>query len=83
MLRSPPPPQLIGGIVATGAPGISSINNKQDYVYVENLVHGFLKLEEALAPGSSVAGKVCTRRHTRTRMHTTYISIVSRYGLFF
>jgi nucleoside-diphosphate-sugar epimerase len=48
---------LIGGVIATGAPGIGHVNNKQDYVYVENLVHGFLKLEESLAPGSPAAGK--------------------------
>jgi sterol-4alpha-carboxylate 3-dehydrogenase (decarboxylating) len=49
--------QLIGGVIATGAPGIGHVNNKQDYAYVENLVHGFLKLEESLAPGSPAAGK--------------------------
>jgi sterol-4alpha-carboxylate 3-dehydrogenase (decarboxylating) len=48
---------MIGGIVSTGAPGIGFMDNKQDYVYVENLVHGFLKLEEHLLPGSAAAGK--------------------------
>lgn len=50
--------QLLGRVAASGSQGIGSKGSKQDYIYVENLVHAFLKLEEKLVPGSSVAGKV-------------------------
>jgi len=39
-------------------PGLSTNNNKQNYIYVENLVHAILKLEEKLVPQSTVQGKV-------------------------
>lgn len=54
--------QLLGKVAATGAQGIGMIGRKQDYVYIENLVHGFLCLEAKLVPGSSVAGKVVPSR---------------------
>jgi nucleoside-diphosphate-sugar epimerase len=46
-------------LIGEGYPGVGTPTNKQDYAYVENVVHAFFKLEEKLTPGSPAAGQVC------------------------
>ncbi|KAL6052374.1 erg26, C-3 sterol dehydrogenase [Balamuthia mandrillaris] len=52
-----------------------SYTAKQDWIYIENVVHGHLCAEEKLAPGSPVAGKVMNPLHIRS--FSLFVAIVS------
>jgi nucleoside-diphosphate-sugar epimerase len=52
-----PRDQLLTTGIAAGKPGIGTLSNTVDHVYVENVVHAMLLLELQLVPGSPVCGK--------------------------
>jgi nucleoside-diphosphate-sugar epimerase len=52
-----PRDQLITAAIASGKPGIGTLSNVVDHIYVENVVHAMLLLEPRLVPGSPVCGQ--------------------------
>jgi nucleoside-diphosphate-sugar epimerase len=52
-----PREQILTVAIAKGSAGIGTRTNKQSYVYVENLVHAMLCIEDKLVPGSQVGGQ--------------------------
>jgi nucleoside-diphosphate-sugar epimerase len=52
-----PRDQLITAGIAAGKPGIGTLSNVVDHIYVENVVHAMLLLEPRLVPGSPVCGQ--------------------------
>jgi sterol-4alpha-carboxylate 3-dehydrogenase (decarboxylating) len=52
-----PRDELLCAGIRKGDPGVGLRDNVIDHVYVENVVHAFLKLEQRLTPGSPVAGR--------------------------
>jgi nucleoside-diphosphate-sugar epimerase len=52
-----PRDQLITAGIAAGKPGIGTLSNVVDHIYVENVVHAMLLLEPRLVPGSAVCGQ--------------------------
>jgi nucleoside-diphosphate-sugar epimerase len=48
---------VITGAVAQGLPGIGLQDNLIDHIYVENVVHAFLLMEQQLTPGSRLCGQ--------------------------
>ncbi|KAL6054530.1 Short chain dehydrogenase/reductase family 42E, member 1 [Balamuthia mandrillaris] len=53
--------------------------NKQDWIYVENVVHGHLCAEEKLAPGSPVAGKAYCISPDRPMSYVEFWKEVVKY----
>ena len=55
-MYGPRDPLLVPGAVA-GLPGLGRTDNVVDFIYVENVVHAFLLLEQRLAPGHPTCGR--------------------------
>jgi sterol-4alpha-carboxylate 3-dehydrogenase (decarboxylating) len=52
-----PRDEMLAGAVRSRAPGVGLPDNLIDHIYVENVVHAFLMLEQRLTPDSPAAGR--------------------------
>lgn len=70
--------------VASGAPGIGRRDNQIDNIYVENVVHAFLLLEQQLRPDSPVGARsYFVTNYPPESGSESYFEFCSRFGAHF